>query len=367
MRIVEVIRGLGLGGAETLLYHRLQVWKSEGIDVVVLNTHPEEDYYADRIRALGVSIVAASSASILSGIRAVRLVEESMQSSDVLLVHSPAASVGIKLERLVRPRGVAGNPRLIEMVHSTRYRWQYEFIGRLLNGVVDLAVYVSGDVRYSRAATGYRRGRVLHGGVVSEKMRAWITSNTEAPNAMLEAEGLPRGRGLIVSVGNLFALKGHHKLLAALALDQLADCSAVIVGEGPERERLEGSIRNLGLEDRVRLLGRRDDAWQWIAVADVICHPSSFEGLPVALMEASALGVPIVATDTGGVREVATGRLDKLIGVSDGPPFLADALNQTLDEVAPIRETFPKRAGAGGYWDVKRYAGELLEVITAGH
>lgn len=78
----------------------------------------------------------------------------------------------------------------------------------------------------------------------------------------------------------------------------------VAAGQGPDEEMLHSLHRDLGLDDRVRFLGYVPDAARLIAAADVFVLASVHKGLPVAVMEALALGVPIVATRAGGVPEL---------------------------------------------------------------
>ena len=113
----------------------------------------------------------------------------------------------------------------------------------------------------------------------------------------------PERERLIVSIGSLIRLKGHHLLIEALAHDALGHMHLVVVGEGPERAQLERLSQHLGVSSRVHLVGMQADPLPWIAAADVLVHPSEYEGLPLALLEARSLGVPIIATDVGGIPE----------------------------------------------------------------
>jgi glycosyltransferase involved in cell wall biosynthesis len=129
----------------------------------------------------------------------------------------------------------------------------------------------------------------------------------------------PHGEGHIevVCVGRLSSEKGHLGLVEAFALAQQSEprLSLVLVGDGPLRGEIEASIARLGLHDSVRLTGALAEgaALAAIARADIFALPSFMEGIPLVLMEAMALGVPVVAPRVSGIPELveegATGLL----------------------------------------------------------
>ena len=100
----------------------------------------------------------------------------------------------------------------------------------------------------------------------------------------------------------------------------------VILGDGPERTRLEALVRSRGLEGSVLLLGERDDVPAWLSAIDVYCLPSLWEGLPNALLEAMARGLPVVASGVDGVPEAVTSGADGLLVPPADPAALAAAL-----------------------------------------
>jgi glycosyltransferase involved in cell wall biosynthesis len=113
----------------------------------------------------------------------------------------------------------------------------------------------------------------------------------------------------LLAVGRLVALKGHGDLLAALAQPEAMDALLDIAGDGPLLGELEATVRVLGLEGRVRFHGRVDDRAslaRLIADADSLVQPSEAEGMPNAVLEALALGTPVLATtDLAMLQELA--------------------------------------------------------------
>jgi len=107
-----------------------------------------------------------------------------------------------------------------------------------------------------------------------------------------------------VTVGRLIPLKRVDGLLEALK--ELPDLGLVVVGDGPERPRLERLARDLGVSDRVYFAGQRSkkEALGLMAACDLFVLNSAHEGLPYVVLEAMALGLPVVATAVGGTPEV---------------------------------------------------------------
>lgn len=144
--------------------------------------------------------------------------------------------------------------------------------------------------------------------------------------------GIPE-RGLLVgAVGLLNEAKGHAHLVAAAGrvLERVPDARFAIAGEGPLRGALEAQIARAGLGERVRLLGYRTDVPELLAALDVLAMPSLWEGLPYVVLEAMAAGLPVVATDVNGCRDVVVaGATGELVAPAD-PAALAEALSRVL-------------------------------------
>ena len=161
------------------------------------------------------------------------------------------------------------------------------------------------------------------------------------------------GGPLLLSVGALIPRKAHD--LAIRALADLPGATLMIVGEGPERARLDALRRELGLGDRVRLLGRQphEALPALAAAADVAVLASSSEGLANAWVEALACGTPIVVGDVGGARELidrpAAGRI-----VTREPGAIVAAVRELLSK--PPEPAAVRAAAARFEWDVNARA-----------
>lgn len=116
--------------------------------------------------------------------------------------------------------------------------------------------------------------------------------------------GIPDQAPLAVTVARLHTQKGLDWLLSAWA-QAPADAHWAILGEGPQQQQLSRQAQELGLGDRVHLVGWRSDVADWFTEADLFLLPSRWEGMPNALLEAMSCNLPFVARDVEGVSEVA--------------------------------------------------------------
>ncbi len=142
----------------------------------------------------------------------------------------------------------------------------------------------------------------------------------------------------VLTVGRLVPVKGHAVLLEALAalVARGVVARVSLVGDGAERALLEQRARALGIERRVRMLGAvgQDDIRAEYERADIFCLPSFAEGLPVVLMEAMAMELPVVATRVMGVPELVEHGMTGLLVPPARPDLLAEALERLADDPA---------------------------------
>ncbi|NSW58762.1 MAG: glycosyltransferase [Armatimonadetes bacterium] len=150
---------------------------------------------------------------------------------------------------------------------------------------------------------------------------------------------IPDDARIVMFVGRLTIAKGLEYLLTA-ATAVVRHCPTahfVIVGDGPLRDALEKRACDLGLSSHVCFIGRRQDVLGLLQKCDIYVQPSIWEGFPNAVLEAMAMGRPVVATDVGGVPElVRNGETGLLVPAAD-PELLANAINQLLDNEALAR------------------------------
>jgi glycosyltransferase involved in cell wall biosynthesis len=172
---------------------------------------------------------------------------------------------------------------------------------------------------------------------------------------------------VVLYAGRLRTRKAVAVLLEAFARMRRAHPGAALVlaGDGEQRPALEAQACRLGIDRAVRFAGARprDAMAAEYAAADLFCLPSLYEGFPLAILEAMAAGLPVVATAVAGVPEaVADGVTGRLV-----PPEDADALARALAELAADRERARRMGEAGrrrieADFDISTVAGAYLEL-----
>ncbi len=169
----------------------------------------------------------------------------------------------------------------------------------------------------------------------------------------------------VVHVGRLDRIKGQDVLLAAMAhaRESVPSIRLTIVGDGPTRGELDAQVRRLGLEDVVTFAGAADDVRPFLQAADLFVLPSRSEGISLALLEAMATGLPIVATDVGGNREVIPVEGTGTLVAPERPDQLAAAMVTLL-----LDPELASAKGAAARREVEqRFSSETTAQVYAAH
>ncbi len=218
--------------------------------------------------------------------------------------------------------------------------WLNRFAGfccRAIVAVSDDAFQVARDIEHIPR----RKLSMIHNGVVTDHPPA-----DQARLVALRAEwGLEPGDLVIVNVARLSREKNHALLLEAFSrlLPQIPQAKLLLVGDGQERAFLRQTAANLGLDGRVIFAGMREGVPDILSLAHVFALTSHLEGLSISILEAMSAGLPVVATDVGGNRElVAPGRTGLLVPPRDVEKLQA-ALSQVLGD-AGLRQRLGQAA-----------------------
>lgn len=239
----------------------------------------------------------------------------------------------------------------------------YEWLQRRSLARMDAVVAVSRRLGRELREAGVD-GRRLH--VVRN---AWRSRGSILPRAPARQKlGLPEDAFVVGWVGRLSHEKGPDVLVRAAEKD-VDSAIYSIVGPGPERGDLTELTENLGVGDRIRFHGLVKDAAKVYRAFDVFALSSRTEGTPVSLFEAMEAGVPVVATDVGGVPDVVRHEREALLVPPEDPEALADAVSRVRRNPDAARQRVCRararleREFAPGPW-VDRYEGVYRQAVA---
>lgn len=208
------------------------------------------------------------------------------------------------------------------------------------------------------------RVEVLENGIPVAEYPYAYRSSTGLRNEL----GIDGDAPLLVVVGRLETQKGHAYLDEALASLQEAwpSLRAVYLGEGPLRGAIAADLADKGLASTVHLLGFRDDLKEVLAAADLFVLPSLWEGLPIAVLEALSLGMPVVATAVDGTPRIIADGVDGLLVPPRDPPALAAAIHKMLHDPAAARALGEHgRRTVQERFDIRGRVARLEEIMEA--
>ena len=363
VRVLWLTKGLGPGGAERLLVELAGVLDRSAVDVEAAYVLPWKDHLAGELEAAGVPTTCLSRSRHHrrwpGALR--RLLRE--RPFDVVHTHSPVQSVAARL--VVRTVRARRRPVVMTTEHNTwtshhlLSRWANRLTGRRDGATYAVTAEAAATVRGPAAA----RVTVLEHGIDV----AGTADRPAGTRARIRSElGIGDDELVLGTVANFRAQKDYPTLLRAarrLADDGVA-FRLVAVGQGPLEAEITALRDELDLGGHVILAGFRPDAVDVMAAADVFTLASAWEGLPVAVMEALALGLPIVATRVGGVAESLDESAAVLVAPGD-PAALAGAWAGVLTD--PVRRAALAAAArtAAPRFDIRVAANRLTATYLA--
>ncbi|HUD72863.1 MAG TPA: glycosyltransferase [Dongiaceae bacterium] len=242
----------------------------------------------------------------------------------------------------------------------TRRTWKrppFLLLEHCAYGAANAVIAVSeGLVDFLERAEGLPRHKtVVIGNGVDPDLGAGAPDRAEARRRL----GLPATGPILGTVGRLAAQKGQVDLLRALPSirARFPEALLVVAGDGPERAALEREAERLGVTGAVRLLGHQADVPAVLAALDLFLLPSLWEGLPLALLEAMAMRLPVVATRAVGIDELITDGVEGRLTPLHDPAALAAAAIDLLAD--------PQRAQAMGTAARRRAVGRHSQAAVA--
>jgi glycosyltransferase involved in cell wall biosynthesis len=329
IRVAQVIWSLGLGGAEQVVIRLAQ-----GVDrrrfepVIVCLDRPGP--FAAQAEDGGVEVLALDKRGPLD-LRAVVRLARLLRARRVDVVHTHLWGANLWGRLAARAARV---PVVVATEHNvdTWKGWHHLALDRALAPAATHLVAVSEEVRTFYEARGIGRGRwrVVYNGV---DVRA---APGRRRGEVYRGLGLGDADRVVGLVGRLVPAKAPEVFLRALAAaaPRVPGLRGLVVGDGPSRSAAEGEARRLGLSGRVVFAGLRRDVPELMPGLDALVFSSQREGLSMAMLEAMAAGVPVVATAVGGTPEAIVHGVTGLLVPPGRPDELADAIVALLEDAS---------------------------------
>ncbi|MGH2812805.1 MAG: glycosyltransferase [Actinomycetota bacterium] len=297
--------------------------------------------------------------------RALHRLEEILRDRRPRIVHTHMAKAGALGRTAARRTNV---PVTVHTFHGHVLRGYfsepvarfYLSIERRLARWTDALVAVSPAIREELLSLGIGKPdqwRVIPIGLELDRLLNGLPPKREARSAL----GLPQEPPLVAILGRLVPVKDHVTFLesAARVAARRPDVEFVVAGDGERRPDLERRAAGL-LGGRVHFLGWVRDVTSLYSAVDAVVLTSRNEGTPVALIEAGAAGLPVVATDVGGVRDVVVDGVTGYLAPPGDPAVIGSRLVALLDEPALGRSL-----GARARVLMRRYSADRLAAEIA--
>ena len=355
-RVFHLIDSFNAGGTETQAVELARRLPATGYEVTV-GCLKREGPLEDRLQGTGITIREFRSRGGIdspSGVRQLLRMSWFLRSFDIVHTHDLWSNLlGVPAARLASIPAIVSSRR--DLSHLEWYqgkrrvclKWIQNLGGAVVTNAAPIRDVLLGEDRFDP-----RKVRVIHNGVDVAKFKSARKDRIRLfPDA---------GDGkLVVLVGNMHTdVKGHPWLIAAApaVLEQFPDTRFVLVGEGEQRSHFEKQVRDLGVLQSFLFLGRRSDIPEILASCDIAVLPSRAEGLPNAVLEYMAAGLPVIVSRVGGNAELVQDGVTGILVPSEDSAALSAALLKLLSEPALAR----RLAQAGHEFTVRNFSFERL-------
>jgi len=331
IKVAYILTPITFGGAEKVSLNFLRHIDRSRFDIKpILLTRPweEEPYFAREIHRLGydyetVPVALKPRSNGRDPLRVPRvayLLHSILKKGFFDLVHTHgyfADICGLPASRLLCMRALSTCHGFIS---NDRKLKTYTRLDKYALRLCEMVIAVSDGIRNDLVRSGIKDSRVvvIPNAVVSSFGEDQLLTRRRDKRLSLD---IAPDDFVVGCLGRLSQEKGVNYLVDALSLiiNSVDQVKLLIVGDGPERQSLEQKVKNSGLENLVVFAGFQEDIEKWLPAFDVFVLPSLTEGTPMALLEAMAMGVPVIATAVGGVPKVINDRVNGIL-VSKGQP-----------------------------------------------
>ncbi|TWT17246.1 glycosyltransferase [Luteimonas marina] len=338
MRISHIVDNLNRGGLERVVIDLAKAQSAAGHDCQVICLY-DAGSLAGELAGTGVPVIACGKRDGID-LRAIRRLRRALsaQRTDVLHshngiphYHAVAAALGLGVRCVVNTRHGMGAG-----IRASRRDWLVKQSMRLTDAAVAVSE-AAGEKLVESGVVSRGKLRIVPNGIHTGPFRE---RDHDARRRLVQSLGLAPATRLVGFVGRLNWAKNLETMVAAFARVRARhdDVALVIAGEGEERSSIEAAIAQEGIGDCTFLLGDRADVPQLLPAFTLFAMSSISEGYSIALLEACASALPIVATDVGGNAEIVADGVNGLVVPARDPVAFANALETILSDTARAAE-----------------------------
>ncbi len=361
---MHVVPTLDMGGAEKLVLDMVRFGGGNGHKFVVCCLS-EKGVLAAPMEQAGAKVVCLDKRYGLNfGISFQIAALAKAEDVSVIHAHNVRAQFYSAISRLIDPR-----PRLFCTRHHGRHgtaALSTFLLGTIANCFTDKVIFVSEDARaftLKHERLPARKALIIKNGIDIARYAGTKTDKA----AMKSSLGFAANDKLLGAVGSLIPIKNHRMLITALKGIEKEEpsCKVVIAGGGRLKDELKEYANGLGLGDKVVLLGERQDVAQLLGTFDVFVVSSSDEGMSLAILEALAAGLPVVATNVGGNPELVRDGENGFIVASEDAIAMGEAVLKVLsDSSLSAKMAENNRQKALREFDIRKMCREYEELYA---
>ncbi|MBK5194124.1 MAG: glycosyltransferase [Flavobacteriaceae bacterium] len=363
-KILHIIKSLGRGGAEMLLPETMKLHNTSKFEFHTIYFLPWKNQMVEALESAGGKVTCFSASNNIKLMQQYSRVIEYCKTNEIDLIHCHLPWAGF-LGRLVFAM------TKIPVVYSEhnmqeRYHIATKMINQFTFNSQSLALGVSEDVTNSikKNINPKIPVKTLLNGVNTDSFRRDPDLGTKTKQEL----GIPEDA---LVIGNVAVFRFQKRLIEWLQVFKEIEAKnpnvyGIIVGAGPLEEEIKAELFKLKLEKKVFFPGLRTDVKPYFSAMDIFMMSSSFEGLPIALLEAMSMECAIVSTDAGGIKEVIRDKQDGLTCKVEEWKKLSDLCQILIDNPEKLQD-FKKaaRERAVNSFSLKRMVDSLEEIYES--
>jgi len=330
MNIFHLISSSGLLGAERVLLEIAEYSKRTGLEVgigVFQNSQNPNLELAEVAKRQGLDVQVFPCNGRFDK-KTIRMIKDYIDKSGVQILHSHNYKSNFYAWRALSNNNI----QWVVTKHGRRFGPKlliYNFLDGFIVRHADRVITVSKEIARKARLAGIDSKKIclIENGVNLERFR-----NNIPPDSIRESLRIKKDAFVVGTVGALTEEKGHLYLLKAIpkVVQRFPEVIFLFVGDGRERPSLEITTSHLNIKDRVIFAGMRKDVPEILSILNVFVLPSLNEGLPMALLEAQAAQIPVVATRVGAIPDVLEDGVTGILIPPKDPQAIAEAITMIL-------------------------------------